>query len=330
MKKESVYESALGPAIRRYLELKFALGRRFAVESATLQSVDRFLTALPVAAQDLTAATFQSWCQTQLAVTNGVRRNRMRIVRNFCLYRRRTEPDCFVPNPILFPTRHQPAAPYIYSPSQVAQLLDACPSLPRSPSSPLRPEVIRLAIVLLYTTGIRRGELLRLTISDFDSRQRTLFIGASKFHKSRILPLPEDVIGEVERYLRIRRQHHRVSPEMPLIWNRTHGGRAYTGQGLRSNLEILLERCRIHTPAGRFPRVHDFRHSFAANALIRWYRSNVDVQAKLPFLAAYLGHVSVLSTYHYLHFIEPLRTVANKRFAASYGSLIDPTPGGKQ
>jgi integrase/recombinase XerD len=73
------------------------------------------------------------------------------------------------------------------------------------------------------------------------------------------------------------------------------------------------------------PRIHDFRHSFAVNALLRWYHAGADVDAKLQLLATYLGHGSALSTHHYLHFIEPMRAAANKRFARLYGSLIVPT-----
>ena len=74
------------------------------------------------------------------------------------------------------------------------------------------------------------------------------------------------------------------------------------------------------------PRIQDLRHSFAVNALLRWYRAGADVEAKLPLLATYLGHGSVVSTHHYLHFIEPLRTAASKRFAAHYGELVSPLP----
>jgi hypothetical protein len=48
----------------------------------------------------------------------------------------------------------------------------------------------------------------------------------------------------------------------------------------------------------------------------------MDVNAKLPFLAAYLGHVSISSTYYYLQFIEPLRMLASKRFADHYEQLV--------
>jgi integrase/recombinase XerD len=67
--------------------------------------------------------------------------------------------------------------------------------------SPLRPEVIRLALVLLFTTGIRRGELLRLTLSDYDRENATLLIRESKFHKSRLLPLNSDIAEEINRCL---------------------------------------------------------------------------------------------------------------------------------
>ena len=62
---------------------------------------------------------------------------------------------------------------------------------------------------------------------------------------------------------------------------------------------------------------------------MRWYREGADVGAKLPLLATYLGHVSVISTYYYLHWIEPLRTAAGERFARYYSQLVVPVPGRK-
>jgi integrase len=91
-------------------------------------------------------------------------------------------------------------------------------------------------------------------------------------------------------------------------------------------VQPLLEHCGITTTTGKLPRIQDLRHSFAVNALLRWYRAGADVEAKLPLLATYLGHGSVVSTHHYLHFIEPLRTAASERFAKHYGELVAPLP----
>jgi integrase/recombinase XerD len=171
-KTAAVFSSRLAPALKRYVDLKRALGRRFDDATRTLQLLDRFLQGQTIRYPDLNAAAFQAWCQTQEHLASGGRRGRMREVYNFCLYRLRTEPQCFVPDPVLFPKPHQRLQPYIFSEQSVAKLLRASSGLKRGPSSPLRPEVIRLAIVLLFTTGIRRGELLRLTMGDYDHLPR--------------------------------------------------------------------------------------------------------------------------------------------------------------
>ena len=72
----------------------------------------------------------------------------------------------------------------------------------------------------------------------------------------------------------------------------------------------------------RLFRYRNNRHAFAVNALLRWYRAGLDVQAKLPFLAAYMGHVWVVSTAYYLQFVEPLAAAASARFADHCGDLI--------
>jgi hypothetical protein len=181
--------SLLSSFISRYLVLKLALGRRYAGESRILEILEQFLAHTNV--KDLTRETFSEWCKTQ-KVTSTVLRRRMNLVHNLCLYRRRTEPDCFVPDAKLFPLARPPIPPYIFTETEIAKLIQAAGALKPVPRSPLRPQVSRLALVLLYTTGLRRGELLKLTIGDYDSQSRTLLVRESKFHKSRYLPLSSD------------------------------------------------------------------------------------------------------------------------------------------
>ena len=127
--------------------------------------------------------------------------------------------------------------------------------------------------MLLFTTGIRIGELLRLTLGDYNCRDSTLLIQKSKFHKSRLLPLNGDIAEELARYLRVRaRRKLLLSPDTALIWNGRKGGRAYSGRGLQLNLKPLLQQCFILTNKGRLPRIHHFRHSHAVNALLRGTR----------------------------------------------------------
>lgn len=320
-----VFSSSIAPEFSRYVDLKRALGRRFDIPSRTLQWLDRFLHDQRARFPDLNAPAFQAWCHTHEHVSSGVRRVRMLEVRSFCLYRRRTEPQCFVPELRSFPAYHQRVKPYIFSEAEVVKLMRAASGLERNPSSPVRPEVMRLAIALLFTTGIRRGELLALTIGDYNRQESTLHIGKTKFYKSRLLPINESIADELDHCLRARTDRKLpVSSDTALIWNASWGGGAYSGVCLGRCFRILLQKCGIVTSKGKLPRIHDLRHSFAVNALLRWYRAGVDVEAKLPLLATYLGHGSALSTHYYLHFIEPLRTAASERFANHYGKLIAP------
>jgi integrase len=121
---------------------------------------------------------------------------------------------------------------------------------------------MRLAVVLLYTAGLRRGELLRLTLADVDPRHGILQIRASKFHKSRIVPLSQDASRELRLYLRRRLQPPLSrSADSPLLCNTKGRVRGYTGTGLREGVKTLFRAANVRGIDGRTPRVHDFRHS---------------------------------------------------------------------
>jgi len=164
-----------------------------------------------------------------------------------------------------------------------------------------------------------------LKLGDFNSDDETLDINATKFHKSRIIPLSRSAAGELAGFLALR-EKRRLPMEMesPLIWNNYGGGegRGYTSATLDSIWISLCASLHIFTDKGRTPRIHDLRHSFAVNALLRWYEAGEDMGAKLPMLATYMGHVSIASTYYYLPFVEGIRSEASALFERRFGSAV--------
>ena len=325
IKKTRSLQSFLADEITAYLRLHHSLGKLYVTEASTLHSLDAFLTNQYPFTRELDGRIFSQWCDTFVHLMPTVRRQRMRIIRNFCLYRKRQHQHCFVPDILTFPVNHQRYMPYILSSAEVARLLCAAQQLPSVPGSPLRAQVIRLAILLLYTSGLRRGELLRLTLGDYDPSEATLFIHSTKFHKERLIPLSGTVDAELRVYIK---QHQRCGLSMkestPIIWNSIGApeGRAYTGTGLRDNWRRLCASLKIFNRKGIPPRIHDLRHSFAVNALSRWYNNGEDLMVKLPHLATYMGHVNVVSTQYYLSFVESLRSSASARFERKYGDIL--------
>ena len=328
--KES-FRSSVATELRNYISYKQALGYSFKCQSRHLLYLDRFLCELGKPSPDITTEMFRQWCQSMGSIRSSTRLKRMRTIRNFCLYRRRRNPNCFVPDSSQFPKPSETVQPYIFSEIEISKLLTYSDSLPVPTISPLRASTTRLAVVLLYTTGLRIGELLRLTMGDYHPSEQTLAIKASKFYKSRILPLPHDVALEVQTFLEKSKSiYPRLCDNSPLIFSPYREGQAYDPSQIKNNLDILFNLADIRKSNGRFPRIHDFRFSFAVNAILRWYRNRVNVQAKLPFLAAYMGHVSINSTYYYLRLTEPVAQLASSSFAAHYGTLVSEGEGGGQ
>ena len=317
-------QSPLGPRIAAYLELMQALGREFRTETATLADLDRFLCERH--ASKLDSAGFAAWAVTLARYTPTVRRNRMRIARNLCLYLRRTDPTCFVPDADGFPPPGQRPQPFIFSAEQILALLREADKLAPTSGSPLRAEVYRLAIVLLYTTGLRRGELVRLRVGDYDREQRSFLIRASKFHKSRKVALSADAAREVDAYL-AKRERLPCTHDAPLLANGLGPRQAYSGGGLASGFRFLCRSAGVLTAAGKPPRVHDVRHTYATHVLLRWYRAGVDPQDKLPVLATAMGHVSPASTAYYLRSLEPVAEEAARRFADHARPILDSQAG---
>lgn len=313
--------TAFDGSIADYLERQRALGRAYIGEEHILRSLRDFICTADK--RDVDIASFERWCASHASLTGNVRRNRQRVVRNWCLYRQRTEPLCFVPDPNRFPKPNPHKAPVIIAPVAVSRMLTAARSVKPTPDSALRPDVLRLATVLLYTAGLRRGELLRLQLGDVNAQDAVLRVRESKFHKSRWVPLSEEAAAELREYLSRRQQRWGVSATtQPLLCHGTRSCHGYTGTGLSTGLQELIEAANVRGWDGRRPRVHDFRHSFAVQCLLRWYREGADVQSNLPKLAMYMGHVSIVSTAYYLRWIPELAQAASDRFEASYGRLL--------
>jgi len=313
------------PFIRQvedYLRHFRALGLRYRGTEHVLSVLGRYLQAS--GAPDLTAIHYEQWRRSRAHLHANSRHKAEQIVRRFCRYRHRSDPISFVPAADDLSRQRPYVRPVIIEPAQVARMLAAADRLLPTRSSPLLPAVSRVATVLLYTSGLRSGELRRLQVEDVEDQGAVLHVRHSKFHKSRLVPLSRSTRQEVRRYLSRRATFATTAPASGAFLCHRHGGgiRSYSESGLQSLIGRVIAAAQVRDTEGRTPRVHDLRHSFAVQSLIRSYQGTGDPQTWLPKLAMYLGHVSIESTVHYLRLVPAVAVLANHRFEAAYGREI--------
>jgi integrase/recombinase XerD len=308
-------------AVASYLKNRRAFGRRYSSVEWMLGTVRRVLAAK--GAVDLDKSGFDEWQESQRHLNPTTRRAREIAVYKLCLHRKREQPECFVPDKLSFAQARPPRLPVLFESAQIAELLQLASALTPSSRSPLRPHGIRLAIVLLYTAGLRRGELVRLRMADVDLQSGVLYIRESKFHKSRWVPLSVSSQDELQKYIALRRATLTAQcSTAPLLFNGKRNSSCYTGAGLAQAISRLIVAAGICDSSGRRPCVHSMRHSFAVAALQRWYEEGADVQVYLPKLALYMGHVSIVSTAYYLQQMRVVIRRASERFEHSYATLV--------
>jgi integrase len=108
-----------------------------------------------------------------------------------------------------------------------------------------------------------------------------------------------------------------TSADSPLFVNRR--GKKYGQEAFTTIFLEIIRKLGIRGPKGQAgPRVHDFRHSFAVNRLLAWYREGANLSAKLPLLSTYLGHSTVSCTEVYLHATAELLESVGRRFHSHF------------
>ena len=203
------------------------------------------------------------------------------------------------PLPLTKPQEPARFEPYIYTNQDMQRLIDAADSRHRFVWI-LDPHTVRTLLLLLYGTGLRISEALRLNLDDFDVENRVLTIRETKFFKSRFVPVGEDLGHVLREYIDQQWPVERRTPTAPLL--RTQKYERIKRQTAELVFKRLREKADVARPStARYqPRLHDFRHTFAVVRLVTWYREGKNVQRLLPHLTTYLGHLRIMETQRYL------------------------------
>ena len=318
LKPENCLESCLAVPIRRFIRLRQLSGTDYHTQARLLLYFDRFLVARKLAEPRLSRQLVEAYEKTLSRLAPRGRANRICVVRQLCEYLSRSDPLAYVPEPLRTPSSQATFVPYIYREDEVRALLAAAANLP--PPGTLRGPTYQTLLGLLYSTGIRIGEAMSLNLADFHRDNALLYIDQGKFRKSRWVPLSPSTVAALSRYVDRRQQTRPDTPDAPLLLNQR--GRRLQHCTVNHCWHGLLKQCGIARQARNGPRLHDLRHSFAVHRLLAWYRDGKDINARLPWLATYMGHVNIHSTQVYLQPTVELLDQVNDRFHHYYSQHV--------
>jgi integrase/recombinase XerD len=312
--------SPLRHAMVAYLALRRGLGFKLSRNETRLRQFLTFLSRRK--AERITNQLALQFATADARLTQRTMAMRLSAVRGFARYLSGDDPRTEVPPFDLLPSKSTRVTPYLYTEEEIARILRAArryPSWNRFPG----PWWHRCQgwswycfFALLALSGMRVSEARNLRDDDVDWKEGVLTIRQAKFAKSRLVPLHPTMLGALQTFIRHRdRFFAKVRPHLKpqRLFVSSCGtplAIATPGYVFRSiSRQIGLRGA--HQRRG--PRIHDLRHRFAVDTLVRWYRRGEDVDRLLPVLSTYLGHTNVSGTYWYLRCTPELMAAASDR-----------------
>lgn len=140
----------------------------------------------------------------------------------------------------------------------------------------------KMMLSLIYSCGLRCGELLALEPKHIDSKRNIVLLKNSKGKKDRIAPLSPKI-------LELLRAYYVMYKPAKYLFEGTIVGEQYSDKSLQQVMKQALQKAKISKPA----TLHWLRHSFATHLL----ESGTD----LRYIQELLGHSSSKTTEIYTH-----------------------------
>lgn len=309
-----------GGLVADYVVLRRALGYRSAVRERSLRAFGRYLDDQGHRGPIL-LETSLAWATSTASTDPHNPARRLAAVRGFLRHQAGLDGATEVPPPGLLGSVGHRSPPHVYSADEIADLIAAAARL--APAAGLRPHAYATLFGLIACTGLRIEEALGLTCAAVDLTDGVLTVHG-KGGRTRLVPLHSSALPPLRDYADHRDRRYGRPLEEAAFFRTDRSDRIRYSAA--QHAFTTLRRELGWTTAGRTrqPRIHDLRHAMAVRRIQTWHEEGVDVDAHLPLLATYLGHVEIRALYWYLSAVPELMSIIGARFATFAGQ---PTAG---
>jgi integrase/recombinase XerD len=303
--------SALGEAVDEYLALRRSLGYKLEAHGRLLPQFAEFCEQHQ--ATVITTALALEWATEPAERSVVWWHQRLAIAAGFARYLRASDPRHEVPAADLLPAKFRRAIPYLYSEAEIEALMRAA----RTIRSPLKAATYETLIGLLSVTGMRIGEAVALDRADVELVEYRLTVRHAKNGRSREVALHPSTVIALDAYARVRDKLCPLPKDTSFLVTGA-GGRLHKGTIWHEFDRLRRATGLDRDTLGRRARIHDIRHSFVLRTLLGWYREDADIDAQLPLLSTFLGHLHPSDTYWYFEGAPELLALAAERLEQTW------------
>lgn len=206
--------------------------------------------------------------------------------------------------------------PYVYNHAEIRCLLEGTSKSQKDASCALEPKPFRMILLLLYATGMTPGEVVLLKRLDIDFKKRSIAVFEPRTQRRRNLPISKELCAILREYYKWRFGANKTNGSLFV----KKSGRVLPTASLQHYFARLVRRVGVRRRDGvqGWPRMSDFRSSFAVHRITEWLRDGANMNQMLPALGAYLGQLGFSSTERYMRltperFRKPLLSLSPQR-----------------
>jgi len=320
MAGEITPDGAFPALFSEYVDYKRNLGYVYPGSRLYLvRRLSRFLAGRAADERVLTRAAAEEFARPHVGEASGSAAGRRGIARQFALFLRWKGIDAWVLPERAQPRQSRSFVPRIVTAEEMARVIACADARAASRCGPQTQPVYAMLVRLLWCCGLRIGEALALRVGDVDLAEAVITVRKAKHNRTRLVPMSQSLAAHARRYA----VAVGLVAEDPGAWffPSPRGG-GYNSGSATTHIQGLMLQAGITTSAGRAPRTHDLRHSYAVACLARMQDDGVDVYAALPLLATYMGHADIVSAEYYLRLDPSVWAGIEQAMADTYAGVF--------
>ena len=257
----------------------------------------KFIESRQLNVSELKEDVILSWCYRWESESPTGARRRIQSVRELLKYLCAIGIDCYV-IPSCFLPRPEIRLPYIFTDKELLSIFEVCDELAPEHSSPHRHLILPVLLRLIFFCGLRPNEGRELQSRDIDFDKGIMLIRKNKSHKERYVALSGDVLQMCKYYRSVTASifngytYFFPSPD----------GVPYDRHWLARQFRMIWKKVKPNISEAKAV-VYDLRHRYATTMMMKWLNNGADLNAKLPYLSAYMGHTHFSDTAYYIHLL---------------------------